>query len=143
VDGQRRLRRPSSHNVEKQPSADDVGWAAVGRRETCRFGEEQTARWSRGMGRWGFGCIHHASVENQPSADDVGWAGRLGGGRRVRRAEAATRLHPLRGPRRTRCTTGHQTEEGFTDTTMMRLWARWKIFTAYEDNCNTAGLQSV
>jgi hypothetical protein len=35
------------------------------------------------MGRWGFGCIHHASVENQPSADDVGWAGRLGGGRRV------------------------------------------------------------
>jgi hypothetical protein len=52
------------------------------RAQTCRFGEEQTARWSRGMGRWGFGCIHHASVENQPSADDVGWAGRLGGGRR-------------------------------------------------------------
>jgi len=71
------------------------------RAQTCRFGEEQTARWSRGMGRWGFGCIHHASVENQPSADDVGWAGRLGGGRRVRRAEAATRLPTLRGPRRT------------------------------------------
>ena len=51
--------------------------------ETCRFGGDQTARWSRGMGRWGFGCIHHASVENQPSADDVGWVGRVGGGRRV------------------------------------------------------------
>jgi hypothetical protein len=55
-----------------------------------QLGEEQTARWSRGMGRWGFGCTHHARVENQPSADDVGWAGRLEGGRRVRWAEGQT-----------------------------------------------------
>ena len=83
------------------------------------------------MGRWGFGCIHHASVENQPPADDVVWAGRLGGGRRVRRAEAATRLPPLRGPRRTYGALRDTKQRRASRTPMMRLWARWTIFTAY------------